>query len=42
MLLWSLGFNALLLFCLLAPNIVYIIHRHWFKWREEKENDKVK
>jgi hypothetical protein len=33
-LMWSLGFNAFLLFCLLSPNIVYWIHKKWFNWKK--------
>lgn len=29
--------SCLLLFCLFQPNIVYLIHRRWFKWRSEDE-----
>ena len=39
LLLWSLIFNSILLFCLFSPNIVYIIHKKWFNW---KPKDKTK
>ena len=30
----SLSANALLLFCLFSPNIVYLINKRWFEWRK--------
>jgi len=39
---WSLAFNALLLFCLLAPNIVMFLHSRFFEWKvEPKIKDKA-
>jgi hypothetical protein len=37
---YSLLLNSILLFCLLAPNIVYLIHKKWFKWRTDKSDYK--
>ena len=34
-LVWSMIFNCILLFCLLAPNIVYFIHKRFFSWKTE-------
>lgn len=31
----SLAFNSILLFCLFAPNIVYLIHKRHFNWVDE-------
>ena len=33
---YSLLLNSILLFCLLAPNIVYLIHKKHFKWKKDK------
>lgn len=38
-LIYSLAGNCLLLFCLLAPNIVYLIHKHHFNWRNENQDN---
>jgi hypothetical protein len=39
---WSLFVNALLLFCLLAPNIVMLLHSKHFEWKvETKVKDKA-
>lgn len=34
-LLISLGFNCVLLFCLLSPTIVRLIHRRTLTWKEK-------
>lgn len=31
-----LGIIWALLFCLLSPNVVYLIHKKWFKWNENE------
>lgn len=31
----SLIGNVILLFMLLSPNIVFCIHKRWFKWRNK-------
>lgn len=38
--LWLLGLNALLVFCLLSPNIVMFIHKRFFKWKENDDTIK--
>jgi hypothetical protein len=30
----SLGLNIILLLTVLSPNLVYLIHKKWFKWRK--------
>jgi hypothetical protein len=39
--LWSLGFNAILLFCLFSPSIIYFIHRRFFIWRDKSKVSKI-
>lgn len=29
----SMIINAILLFCLFSPNIVYFLHKKWFNWK---------
>ena len=29
--------NVILLFCLLSPNIVYLLHKKWFTWKVDKK-----
>lgn len=39
----SLSFNVLLLLGLFSPDVVYWIHKEWFKWRDKDElNAKIK
>ena len=34
---YSLIINCILLFCLFAPNIVYLIHKKHFSWRTNEK-----
>lgn len=36
---YSLIANSILLFCLFAPNIVYLIHKKHFVWRKDKSSN---
>lgn len=36
----SLICNAILLFCLLSPNIVILFHRNFFQWKKTEEEIK--
>ncbi len=35
----SMIFNSIFLFCLLSPNIVYLIHKKWFMWKKDELKD---
>ena len=38
----SLSANTILLFCLFSPNIVYLIHKKWFNWKNDKNDNTEK
>lgn len=38
----SLILNIVTLICLFQPNIIYALHRHWFVWRANEDEGRLK